>query len=104
MSRGVCYVEMNSVVDAMFLHNQLLANPPAIEGKIVEVKVQRNQAFQFPSSSHICLSNPTLQKVGYHKQPGREIDRSATVISIVCVFNSLNLVIQTPPQAFLDLV
>jgi RNA-binding protein 5/10 len=23
-SRGVCYVEMNSVVDAMFLHNQLL--------------------------------------------------------------------------------
>jgi len=52
MSRGVCYVEMNSVVDAMFLHNQLLANPPAIEGKIVEV--------------------------GYHKQPGREIDRSAT--------------------------
>ena len=37
MSRGVCYVEMNSVVDAMFLHNQLLADPPAIEGKVVEV-------------------------------------------------------------------
>merc|ERR1719397_1750415 len=53
MSRGVCYVEMNSVVDAMFLHNQLLADPPAIEGKIVEV--------------------------GYHKQPGRELDRTATV-------------------------
>ena len=40
MSRGVCYVEMNSVVDAMFLHNQLLADPPAIEGKIVEVHTQ----------------------------------------------------------------
>jgi len=53
MSRGVCYVEMNSVVDAMFLHNQLLADPPAIEGRIVEV--------------------------GYHKQPGRELDRTATV-------------------------
>jgi len=53
MSRGVCYVEMNSVVDAMFLHNQLLADPPAIEGKVVEV--------------------------GYHKQPGRELDRTATV-------------------------
>ena len=39
MSRGVCYVEMNSVVDAMFLHNQLLADPPAIEGKIVEVSL-----------------------------------------------------------------
>ena len=23
-SRGVCYVEMNSIVDSMFLHNQLL--------------------------------------------------------------------------------
>merc|ERR1719500_1284155 len=53
MSRGVCYVEMNSVVDAMFLHNQLLADPPAIEGRVVEV--------------------------GYHKQPGRELDRTATV-------------------------
>ena len=30
---------MNSVVDAMFLHNQLLADPPAIEGKIVEVGI-----------------------------------------------------------------
>ena len=24
MSRGICYVEMNTVVDAMFLHNQVL--------------------------------------------------------------------------------
>merc|ERR1719500_2134643 len=57
MSRGVCYVEMNSVVDAMFLHNQLLADPPAIEGKVVEV--------------------------GYHKQPGRELDptRQRTALS-----------------------
>lgn len=36
-SRGVCYVEMNSVVDAMFLHNQLFANPPTIDGKKIEV-------------------------------------------------------------------
>ena len=37
MSRGVCYVEMNSVVDSMFLHNQLLAEPPFIDGRQVEV-------------------------------------------------------------------
>ncbi len=36
-SRGVCYVEMNSVVDAMFLHNQLLGEPPTIDGKLVSV-------------------------------------------------------------------
>jgi len=36
-SRGVCYVEMNSVVDSMFLHNQLLASPPLIDGKRVEI-------------------------------------------------------------------
>ena len=34
-SRGVCYVEMNSVVDAMFLHNQLLGEPPTIDEKLV---------------------------------------------------------------------
>ena len=34
---GVCYVEMNSVVDSMFLHNQLIADPPVIDGRQVEV-------------------------------------------------------------------
>merc|ERR550534_1874119 len=28
---------MNSVVDAMFLHNQLIASPPSIDDKTVEV-------------------------------------------------------------------
>ena len=41
MSRGVCYVEMNSVVDAMFLHNQLIAAPPAIDGKTAEVSYHK---------------------------------------------------------------
>ena len=36
-SRGVCYVEMNSVVDAMFLHNQLLGEPPTIDDKLVSI-------------------------------------------------------------------
>ena len=34
-SRGICYVEMNSVADAMYLHNQLLGEPPTIDDKLV---------------------------------------------------------------------
>jgi len=41
MSRGVCYVEMNSVVDSMFLHNQLIADPPLIDGRQVEVSYHK---------------------------------------------------------------
>ena len=40
-SRGVCYVEMNTVVDAMFLHNQLLGEPPSIDDKLVSVSYFR---------------------------------------------------------------
>ena len=40
-SRGVCYVEMNTVVDAMFLHNQLIAEPPQIDDKLVSVAYYR---------------------------------------------------------------
>jgi RNA-binding protein 5/10 len=40
-SRGVCYVEMNSVVDSMFLHNQLLGEPPVIDDKLVSVSYYR---------------------------------------------------------------
>jgi len=45
-SRGVCYIEMNSVVDAMFLHNQLMGEPPCIDEKLVSVSYYRP-----PSSS-----------------------------------------------------
>ncbi len=40
-SRGVCYVEMNTVTDAMFLHNQLIAEPPTIDDKLVGVSYYR---------------------------------------------------------------
>ncbi len=36
-SRGVCYVEMNTTVDAMFLHNQLLGEPLSIDDRLVSV-------------------------------------------------------------------
>ena len=53
-SRGVCYVEMNSVVDAMFLHNQLLGEPPAIDEKLVSVSY-----FRMPPQSNLQSQNPS---------------------------------------------
>ncbi len=45
-SRGVCYVEMNSLSDAMFLHNQLLGEPPTIDDKLVSVSYYRSPGSQ----------------------------------------------------------
>lgn len=42
-SRGICYVELNSVPDAMMLHNQLLGEPPTIDGRIVSVCYLRQE-------------------------------------------------------------
>ncbi len=41
-SRGVCYVEMNTVMDAMFLHNQLLGEPPTIDDRLISVSYFRS--------------------------------------------------------------
>jgi RNA-binding protein 5/10 len=32
-SRGVCYLEMNHVMDAVYMHNALVANSPIVDGK-----------------------------------------------------------------------
>lgn len=36
-SRGVCYIELNSVLDSMQLHNKLAHSPPTIDNKQVSV-------------------------------------------------------------------
>lgn len=36
-SRGVCYIELNSVLDSMQLHNKLAHAPPTIDGKQVTI-------------------------------------------------------------------
>lgn len=51
-SRGVCYVDMNTVVDAMFLHNQLLGEPPTIDDKLVSVSYYRPPLGSSKGSSH----------------------------------------------------
>ena len=41
-SRGLCYVEMTTVGEAIALHNQLLAEPLAIDGKLVSVNYSKS--------------------------------------------------------------
>jgi len=41
MSRGVCYIEMNSIVDSMMAYRQLYKNPPMIDGRILQVAYKR---------------------------------------------------------------
>ena len=62
MSRGVCYVEMNSVVDAMFLHNQLIAAPPAIDGKTAEVSYHKQAG---PGQAEAVRWPPPVPPTGY---------------------------------------
>ena len=50
LSRGVCYVEMNSVSDAMFLHNRLLGEPPTIDDRLVGVSYHRSQQNSAPAN------------------------------------------------------
>ena len=58
-SRGICYVEMNSVVDAMFLHNQLLGEPPTIDDKLVSVSYFRPPLNSSSNQSSYGSSGPS---------------------------------------------
>ena len=75
MSRGVCYVEMNSVVDAMFLHNQLIASPPCIDGRVVEVSYHKQSgAVQVVSSSgqHQAAALSALEAAQWSNKSGQQ--------------------------------
>merc|ERR1719245_600127 len=75
MSRGVCYVEMNSVVDAMFLHNQLIAPPPCIDGRVVEVSYHKQSgAVQVVSSSgqHQAAALSALEAAQWSNKSGQQ--------------------------------
>jgi RNA-binding protein 5/10 len=62
-SRGVCYVEMNSVVDAMFLHNQLLGEPPTIDEKLVSsLYFQGGMILKNYPSILLCIESYSFSK------------------------------------------
>eukprot|EP00095_Tigriopus_kingsejongensis_P000467 snap_masked-scaffold217_size252476-processed-gene-1.22 protein:Tk00467 transcript:snap_masked-scaffold217_size252476-processed-gene-1.22-mRNA-1 annotation:"rna-binding protein 5-like" len=44
VSNGVCYIDLNSQMDAVGLHNQLLGQPPVIDEKLISVSYQKMKA------------------------------------------------------------
>ncbi|XP_014253951.1 RNA-binding protein 5 [Cimex lectularius] len=54
-SRGVCYLEMNSVVDAMYLHNALQASTPSIDGRTALVSYAKLDPVSMNSSAAISV-------------------------------------------------
>lgn len=67
-SRGICYVEMNSVVDAMFLHNQLLGEPPTIDDKIVSISYYRTQESAHTQGTTAAVANTALAAAKWSHQ------------------------------------
>ncbi|ROT72263.1 RNA-binding protein 10 [Penaeus vannamei] len=55
-SRGVCYIELNSVLDSMQLHNKLAHAPPTIDGKQVTIsycKLNPNNGNEYTAGADI---------------------------------------------------
>lgn len=53
MSRGVCYLEMNSVVDAMYLHNALQTSCPVVDGRTAIISYAKLDPLTLHSSAAI---------------------------------------------------
>merc|ERR1719174_1658320 len=78
LSKGVCYVEMNSVVDSMFLHNQLIADSLTIDERIVEVSyykqggqtVTNSSQNQAAANSALAVAQWTNNKSGQEGEGG----------------------------------
>ena len=49
ISRGVCFVELDSVYDAMTLFNKLMSRPPTIDGKQINISYCKLSNSQQPS-------------------------------------------------------
>jgi len=69
-SRGVCYVEMNSVVDAMFLHNQLLGEPPTIDDKLASVSYHKSsqQTEERNNTAHSAAASAAMAAAQWSHQ------------------------------------
>ena len=67
-SRGICYVEMNSVVDAMFLHNQMLGEPPSIDDKLISVNYYRTAESAQAQGTTAAAANTALAAAKWSHQ------------------------------------
>ena len=73
LSKGVCYVEMNSVVDSMFLHNQLIADSLTIDDRIIEVSYYKQGGQTVTNSSqNQAAANSALAAAQWTNKSGQE--------------------------------
>ena len=73
LSKGVCYVEMNSVVDSMFLHNQLIADSLTIDDRVVEVSYYKQGGQTVTNSSqNQAAANSALAAAQWTNKSGQE--------------------------------
>jgi len=81
-SRGVCYVEMNSVVDAMFLHNQLLGEPPTVDDKLVSISYHKSsqQTEERNNTAHSAAANAAMAAAQWSHQGQKPLDEQSISI------------------------
>ncbi|XP_069703228.1 RNA-binding protein 5-like [Periplaneta americana] len=72
-SRGVCYLEMNHVMDAMYMHSALTATPPIVDGKKVLVSYCKIQ-HDLPGITSGVSSNATTAAAAALAIAGGEMD------------------------------
>jgi len=66
-SRGVCYIELNSVLDSMQLHNKLAHSPPTIDNKLVTISYCKLNQNNGSSSSSGNNWSSHQQQQQYHQ-------------------------------------
>lgn len=74
-SRGVCYLEMNNVVDAMYLHNTLQSSTIVVDGKAPKISYARLDPLALHSSAAISgqIANAAVAAAQWsHQTSGSE--------------------------------
>ena len=59
---------MNTVMDAMFLHNHLLGNPPCIDEKLASVSYYRNPQSVQAQGTSVLAANAALAAAQWSHQ------------------------------------
>ncbi|TRY70300.1 hypothetical protein TCAL_02457 [Tigriopus californicus] len=76
MSFGVCYIDMNTLVDAISLHNTLLGQPPIIDDKLISVSYLQTKTLTPTQAANTALAAAQWSHQG--KQPSEaEIESMA---------------------------
>ena len=75
VSRGVCYVQLNSVPDAIHLHNTLMAQPAVIEDRCIAVAYCSDGVAITPGSTAASgAANAALAAAQWSREPPRAVE------------------------------